>query len=269
MSESLSLLERLFSLKDKAALITGASGGIGQTLAVALAEAGAVVGVHGTDKRRLKQTGRCVAEAGGRATLLPADLRTVDACRRLIADAHAALGRLDILINCAGTNRRQCIDAVTEDDFDTLVAVNLKSVYFLSQAAHPIMQAQGGGKIIHVGSMTSHVGLGNLSVYGITKSALAHLTKTMAVEWAQDNIQVNCLAPGFIRTPLTEGPLWGDPHRRQWLTERIPARRPGEPHELIGVALLLASEASSYLTGQTLNVDGGFLAGGSWERDAT
>jgi NAD(P)-dependent dehydrogenase (short-subunit alcohol dehydrogenase family) len=166
-----------------------------------------------------------------------------------------------------GTNRRKPIRDVEAQDFEHIVAVNLQSVFFTCQAVYPIMREQGGGKIINVGSVTSTDGLGGVSVYGATKAAVAQLTKTMALEWAKDNIQVNCLAPGFIMTPLTEKGLWGDSHRKQWLLDRIPARRPGKPEELVGAALLLASDASSYITGQIINVDGGYLAGGSWLRD--
>lgn len=267
MTTTASLSQRLFSLEGKAALVTGASGSIGRALVMVLAEAGARVGVHGRSAAQLEETRRLIVELGGHAVMLLADLSSVEACRKLIADAHAALGRLDVLINCAGINQRKPIAAVTDDDFETIVAVNLRAAFFLSQAAYPIMRAQGGGKIINIGSLTSFIGLGSVSVYGATKAALTQLTKTMAVEWAKDNIQVNCLAPGFMLTPLTETALWGDQYKCEWLLNRIPARRPGQPEELTGLALLLASPASSYLTGQTIAVDGGVLAGGSWERD--
>lgn len=261
------LFDRLFSLRGKVALVTGASGGIGRVLAVALAEAGAAVGVHGSTDAKVGAACRAVEHAGGKAAALPADLRDATSCRRLIAEARDALGRLDILINCAGTNRRKPVSEVTEDDFDAIAAVNLRSTFFLCQAAHPMLRAQGGGKIINVGSVTSTDGLGGVSVYGATKAAVAQLSRTMALEWAPDNIQVNCLAPGFMFTPLTEVGIWGDPHRKQWLLDRIPAKRPGRPEELIGAAVLLASDASSYLTGQVIDVDGGYLAGGSWLRE--
>ncbi len=261
------LLERLFSLKGKSALITGASGGIGRVLAVALAEAGAIVGVHGATVEKVESTRHAVDQAGGKAVALPGDLGDAGRCRQLIAAAHKSLGRLDVLINCAGVNRRKPIAHVTEEDFDAITAVNLRSVFFLGQAVHPIMRAQAGGKIINIGSVTSTDGLGGVSVYGATKAAVAQLTRTMALEWAGDNIQVNCLAPGFIFTPLTEVGLWGDAHKKRWLLDRIPAKRPGQPDELVGAALLLASNASSYLTGQIINVDGGYLAGGSWLRE--
>jgi NAD(P)-dependent dehydrogenase (short-subunit alcohol dehydrogenase family) len=261
-----SILERLFSLQGKTALITGAAGGIGRVLAVALAESGATVALHDLTVDRLGETQAAIAAGGGNAHMLAADLQDVAACQALITAAHGALGRLDILVNCAAMNRRKPIAAVTPDDFDTIVAVNLRSIYFLCQAAHPLLRAQGGGKIIQVGSINSFYGLDTVSVYGLTKGALTQLTKVMAVEWARDNIQVNCIAPGFMDTPLSK-PVWADEHRAEWLRGRIPARRPGQPEELVGVFLLLASEASSYLTGQTIVVDGGFLAGGSWERE--
>lgn len=266
MTEQLPILQRFFSLQGKSALITGASGGIGRVLAVSLAEAGAAIGVHGRNPDKIAETCAQVEAAGGQAAPLPADLAEVEACRQLVAETHQALGRLDILINCAATNRRKPIAEVTQDDFDTIMAVNLRSIYFLSQAARPIMQAQGGGKIIHVGSINIFYGLDTVSVYGLTKGGLGQLTKVMAVEWAEDNIQVNCVTPGYFLTPLSK-PLWEDEQKARWFRNRLPARRPGLPEELVGVVLLLAGNASSYVTGQNIVVDGGFLAGGSWSRD--
>lgn len=264
MTQQASLLERLFSLEGKIALITGAGGGIGRVLAVALAEAGATVALHDLAAERLTATVDAIRMVGGQAVPFVADLAEVAACQQLITEVHQAFGRLDILVNCAAMNRRKPIATVTQDDFDTIVAVNVRSIYFLSQAARVMMQAGGGGKIIHIGSINSFYGLDTVSVYGLTKGALAQLTKVMAVEWAEDHIQVNCVAPGFMDTPLSK-PVWADERKAHWLRSRIPARRPGLPDELVGVVLLLAGPASSYLTGQTLVVDGGFLAGGSWE----
>ena len=259
--------ERIFDLSGKRALIIGASGGIGRVLATNLATAGAAVGVHGTNREKVSETTKLIEKSGGKAVPLLRKLERVEDCRRFVQEAQLALGAINILINCAGTNRRKPIREVSEDDFDSIVAVNLRSVFFTCQAVYPIMRQQGGGKIINVGSVTSTDGLGGVSVYGATKAGVAQLTRTMALEWARDNIKVNCLAPGFIMTPLTETGLWGDAHRKQWLLDRIPARRPGKPEELVGAALLLASDASSYITGQIINVDGGYLAGGSWLRD--
>jgi NAD(P)-dependent dehydrogenase (short-subunit alcohol dehydrogenase family) len=257
------ILHRLFSLEGKVALVTGAGGGIGRTLAMALAEAGATVGLHDRESAMTDEVKGEIESAGGKAFQFSADLVDVEACARLIVEAHSSTGRLDVLVNCAAMNRRKPIDEVTPGDFDAIVAVNLRSVYFLSQQAHRLMKAQSGGKIIHIGSINSFYSLDGVSVYGLTKGALAQLTRAMAVEWAKDNVQVNCIAPGFMRTPLS-APVWADAHRAAWLTERIPMRRPGEPEELAGMVLLMASNASTYLTGATVNVDGGVLAGGSW-----
>jgi len=263
-----SFLQRLFSLKDKTALVTGASGGLGRAMAVALAGAGARVGIHGTKAGKLEETRQAVEQVGGDGVVLSALLGDAAQCQKLAADAMSALGRIDILLNCAGTSRRKLIDTVTQEEFDWIIGVNLRSAFFLSQAVHPMMRQQGGGKIINIGSMTSTLGFANLSVYGMTKSALAQATKTMAIEWAADNIQVNCVAPGFMLTPLTEEYYWKDPHRSRWMYERIPARRAGLPEDLAGIVVWLASPASSYVTGQVIAVDGGFTAGGSWEQAA-
>ena len=259
------LLHRLFSLDGKCALITGAGGGIGRALAVAFAQAGAVIGAHNRSAPALAETMRQIGCVGGRAIALDGDLVDANVCKPLIGQAHAALGRIDILINCAGMNRRKPLDEVTQDDFDTITAVNLRSAFFLSQAAHPIMRAQGGGKIVNIGSLTSSIGLGGVGVYGLGKAGLGQLTKTMALEWAGDNIQVNCLAPGFIDTPLNHDALWGDAKKSAWILERTAARRPGTTDDLLGAALLLVSPGSDFITGQTITVDGGFLAGGWWD----
>lgn len=257
-------LKRFFSLAGKAALVTGAGGGIGRALALGLAGAGAAVGLHGRSRESLAETSREVDAVGGRSLLLAADLNDPDACPRLIDEASAGLGGLDVLVNCAGMNRRKPIDQVSDADYETIMNVNLKSAFLLSRAARLVMRRRGGGKIIHVASLTSSIALGGTSVYGMSKAALVQLARTQAVEWAPDNIQVNCLAPGFVVTPLTEGPLWGDPKRRDWLLGRIPANRPGRPDEMVAAVLYMAGPGSSYLTGQTITVDGGVLAGGTW-----
>ncbi|MBP7964924.1 MAG: glucose 1-dehydrogenase [Caldilineaceae bacterium] len=268
MDQSYPILNRLFSLEGKTALVTGAAGGIGGVLAVSLAQAGATVAVHARSLAAAQQAADDVAAQVPDAQVVPVagDLASVEECRRMVAETVAASGRLDILINNAATNRRGPIAEVSEDDFDAISAVNTKAVYFLSQSAYPHMKAQGGGKIIHIGSANAFFALDTVSVYGLTKGAVAQMTKAMAIEWAPDNIQVNCVSPGFMMTPLSK-PIWEDENRAKWFRTRIPQRRPGLPEELVGAILLLACPASSYITGQTLIVDGGFEAGGSWLRD--
>jgi NAD(P)-dependent dehydrogenase (short-subunit alcohol dehydrogenase family) len=261
------ILDRLFSLREKVALVTGASGGIGRALAVALAEAGATVAVHGRKTQELDETRRQIEAAGGRALPFTSDLGEVGPNRELVQNVRAAAGRLDVLVNCAGMNRRVPLAQAPAEDFDAILDVNLRSPFLLCQAVHSVMKAEGGGKVVNIGSLTSLWGLGGVGVYGMSKMGMASLTRTLAVEWARDNIQVNCLCPGFIKTPLTEKSVWADSFKSKWILDRVAARRPGKPEDLVGTALLMASAASDFMTGQFIAVDGGALAGGWWEPD--
>jgi len=253
----------LFSLRGSVALVTGASGAIGGELARVLASAGAELALSGRSAARLERL-RCeIVAAGGTAQAFPADLAELESIEPLVQSVRDRFAHIDILINCAGTNQRMPIGDVSPEVYDQLMAVNLRSPYFLTQQIARGMAEAGRGKIVHIGSLTTQIGLGGVSVYGMSKSALAQLTKTMAVEWAAHNIQINCLCPGFIATELTE-PLWSHPRRREWILDRLPIKRPGRPDDLAGMALLLSSRASDYITGQTIFVDGGFTAGSPW-----
>jgi NAD(P)-dependent dehydrogenase (short-subunit alcohol dehydrogenase family) len=253
-----------FGLHDRVALVTGASGGIGVAIARGLAAAGAAVMLAGRDAARLEAAQKEIVGAGGRAAVTIAELAEAAAAQPVVEDTVEALGGLHILVNCAGMNRRQPILEVQPETFDHIIAVNLRSAYFLSQAAARHMIAAGGGKIVNIGSLTCTIGISDISAYGASKAGLASMTKSMAVEWAEHNIQVNCLAPGFIMTPLTEKGLWGDERRSRWMLDRIPARRPGMPDDMVGMAVLMASRASDYMTGQVVTLDGGLLAGSPW-----
>lgn len=255
-------LQDLFSVEGRVALVTGASSGIGRELAVGLARAGARVALCGRSEERLDATRQRIADHGGDAATFAADLGDLAVIPTLVESVSARFGQLDILVNCAGMNRREPIAEVTPETYAQIMDVNLRGVYFLSQAALPHL-SERGGKVINIGSLTTTFGLGNLSVYGLTKSAIGQLTRVMAIEWAARNIQVNCLCPGWIATELTQ-PLWNDPHRRDWILARVPMRRPGQPHDLVGFVIYLASHASDFTTGQTFYIDGGFMAGGQW-----
>jgi len=259
-------VEELFSLQGKRALITGAGGGIGHSLARGMAGVGASVAVHARTPQKVQALAEGIEAAGGRAVVITAELTDVKEARRLVAESHSALGGLDILINCAATNTREPIDEVTEEHWDRIMAVNLKSLYFMSQEAHRLMKANQSGKIIHIGSINPFFALGGVSAYGASKGGVTQLTKVMAVEWAKDNVQVNCVVPGYIATPLSK-PIWDDEYKANWLRTRIPVRRPADPEELVGAVVFLASESSTYITGTTIVVDGGVLAGGWWEPD--
>ena len=253
----------LFSLEGKVALVTGASGGIGGVLAHGLAAAGGRIALTGRDHAKLENVRREIEASDGQAHAFATDLDDPEAIPALVSSVLERFGRIDILVNCVGINKREPMRDVNRETFRKIIATNLESVYFLSQAIMPVMQKTGGGKIVHIGSLSAAVGLSEVSVYGMTKAALAQLTKTMAIEGAPMGINVNCLCPGFIATELTV-PLWENGNRKRWMLERLPLNRPGKPEDLVGTTVLLASSASDYMTGQSVYIDGGFLAGSEW-----
>lgn len=253
---------QIFDLTGKTALITGAGGGIGRWLAMGLAAAGANVVLTDVDAKSLQDVAKLLKTKKFKAKTVVADLRDAKQRQALIKDVASAYG-LDILINCAAVNIRKPTINVSEDDYDTIMNLDLKTPFMLSQLAAKVMRGRDGGAIIHIGSINGFQGLPEVGVYGPAKAALEQLTKVQAIEWAPWNIRVNCLAPGFINTPLTKS-LQADPARSSWIRGRVPLARFGQPSELMGVTLLLASAAGSFLTGQTIYVDGGFTAGSDW-----
>lgn len=260
MTGTATILEEMFSLEGKIALVTGAAGGIGRTFATGLARAGAAMALCDIRRDALDPVLAAIEQDGGSANGYFVDLASRTSIRGLAGELESAFGRVDILINCAAINTREPILDVEESTFDRIMAVNLRGLYQLSQAVVPLMPGSGG-KIVNIGSLNSEIALAHVSVYGATKGAVKQLTKAMAVEWAGRNIQVNCIIPGFIRTPLS-APVWADERKARWMTERIAMGRPGEPSELLGLAIFLSSNGSSYVTGQSMIVDGGVMAGG-------
>ena len=248
----------LFSLEGKCAIVTGATSGIGQAMARALAEAGADVAGVGSSGN-FAETESLVKPTGRKFVSITADLANMDDVRKVVPHAVQALGRLDILINNAGTIRRAPSVDFSEQDWDDVMTINLKSAFFLAQAAARVYLEQGtGGKIINVASLLSYQGGILVPSYTASKSGLAGVTKTMANEWASKGINVNAIAPGYIATKNTE-PLRNDPVRSKAILERIPAGRWGDPSDLAGITVFLASRASDYCHGATYPVDGGWL----------
>lgn len=261
--------DALFSLKEKAAIVTGAGGGLGAWLSAGLAAAGARVLLTDHPQSSTGDAAATIRQSGGTVQEFPCDLLEGDASERIVEAAVAAFGGVDILVNNAGTNRREPIFEVSRQTWDLISAIDLRVPYELSRSAAKVMEERGnGGSIVQIGSLTNAIGLEGVSVYGAHKAALCQLAKTMAVEWARHRIRVNAICPGFMLTPLSK-PLWDDPQKERWILNRSLLRRPGYPEELIGCLLLLASQAGSFITGQTLYVEGGWMAGTPWTEPNT
>lgn len=258
-------LEKLFSLKNKVVLLTGAAGGIGSELAKGLAGVGAEMALADLATPPLQSLILTLDEGEHSGYVL--DIANMDSIHQCVSDVLFRYGRIDVLINCAGINRREGFLDVEEATYDRIMGINLKGLFFLTQVVVRESMMKTGGKIINMASYNSTSMLGGVSVYGATKSAVAALTRSMAIEWAKFDIQANAIAPGHILTPLT-AITWSNEHRAKYLRERIAAERPGLPKELLGITILLASGASSYITGDLINIDGGAIAGGKpWQFD--
>lgn len=256
----------LFSLHGKVAVVTGAGGGLGAWLAAGLAAAGAHLLLTDHPRSPTDNTAELIAQLGVLVHQHECDLLEDDAAERITQAAVDTFGRVDVLVNNAGTNRREPIFEVSRKTWELISTVDLRLPYELSRAVAKVMaDRKEGGSIVHIGSLNNAIGLEGVSVYGAHKAALCQVAKSMAIEWAKYRIRVNALCPGFMLTPLSK-PLWDDPQKGQWILERSLMRRPGYPEELIGALLLLASEAGSFITGQTMYVEGGWLAGTPWSQ---
>ncbi len=247
-----------FKLNGKVAVVTGANTGLGQGMCVALAEAGAkVVGVA---RRDCDETEKMVKEAGGEFHYIQADLSSMEPVERIVSETVEHFGRMDVLVNNAGIIKREDALEYTEQEWDDVVFINQKFVFFLSQAAANQFVKQGdGGKIINIASMLSYQGGIRVPAYTASKSAILGLTKAMANEWASYNININAIAPGYMETNNTKA-IRSDASRNEEILGRIPAKRWGTPADMMGAVVFLASDASSYVNGFTLAVDGGWLA---------
>ena len=256
--------EILFGLKDKVAIVTGAGGGLGAWFSAGLACAGAKVLMTDHPRSSTQESADVIRQSGADIRGHQCDLTEGDAAERIVQAAIDEFGRVDILVNNAGTNKREPIFEVTRHTWDLISTVDLRLPYELSRAVAKSIATRGsGGSIIHIASLNNAIGLQGVSVYGAHKAALCQLAKSMSIEWAEYRIRVNAICPGFMLTPLSK-PLWDDPQRGNWILNRSLLKRPGYPQELIGMLLLLASEAGSFITGQTMYVEGGWLAGTSW-----
>lgn len=246
-----------FKLDGRVALVTGASTGLGRAIAIALAEAGADVACHG-NTRSPDASCEAVSNVGRKSLALLGDLSDRETPRQLIENAIAHFGQLDILVNNAGTIRRAPATEYSEEDWETVIEVNLSSVFRLSQLAGRHMIKRRRGKILNIASLLSFQGGITVPAYAASKGGVAQLTKALANEWAAKGVNVNSIAPGYMRTDNTKA-LQQDETRNRQILERIPAGRWGEPSDLAGAAVFLCSAASDYVNGQVLVVDGGWL----------
>lgn len=245
-------------LDGRVALVSGGSRGLGLGIAMALAHQGADLVLVARGRDELARAAEAVAATGRRVVTIAADIASEDA-ERLVDRALGELWRLDILVNAAGINIRKPADTFTRDELRTVLQVNLEAAFLLSQAAGRVMRRQRQGRIICVGSIAAEVAVPNVAAYAMSKGGLRQMVKSLALEWAADGVTVNAIAPGRFWTRMTDA-VFSDERLYASAVRVIPMRRPGVPADLAGAAVLLASDAGAYITGQTIVVDGGWLA---------
>ena len=252
-------MKDLFSLKNKVAIVTGGNGGIGKAIARGLAGTGANIVIAARNEAKTKEAVTEIHEEFGTQVIgVRVDLLQEEQIRALAAKALETLGHIDILVNNAGMNIRKLPQDYTAAEWDEVIDTNLRGAFLCSQAVHPAMKAAGGGKVINIGSMTSIFAGSKLAPYGTSKGGIVQMTRSLAVAWAPDNIQVNAILPGFINTDLTRQARKEILGLEERVISRTPVGRWGEPDELIGPAIFLASHAADFLTGVALPVDGGY-----------
>jgi 2-deoxy-D-gluconate 3-dehydrogenase len=246
-----------FDLSAKVALVTGGNGGIGFAMARGLADAGAAIVIAARDPEKNARAVEVLQQTGTKVLSISTDVRNEASVQAMVNAAEQAFGHVDILVNNAGINIRKAPQDYTLDEWQQVLHTNLTGVFLCSRAVYPSMVKAGGGKIINIGSMTSIFGSNVSPAYAATKGGVVQFTKSLAIFWAKDNIQVNAILPGWIHTDLTAS---ASSERYQFIRSRIPHGRWGEPDELAGAAVFLASRASDYVTGIALPIDGGYTS---------
>jgi len=252
-------MKDMFGLQGKVAIVTGGNGGIGKAIARGLAAQGADLAIAARNEAKTAEAVREIQKESGRQVIgIKVDLGQEEQIRSLGAKVLETFGHIDILVNNAGTNIRKLPQEYTVAEWDEILNTNLRGAFLCSQAVYPAMKSAGHGKIISIGSMTSIFGAAKVALYGTSKGGIVQLTRSLAVAWAPDNIQVNAILPGFINTDLTRSARKDIPELEARVIARTPVGRWGEPDELAGTAIFLASPASDFLTGVALPVDGGY-----------
>ena len=252
----------LFDLSGRVAVVTGGNGGIGLGMAQGIAAAGATVVLAGRNADKGAAAVKQIKDAGGKAEFAEVDVTSEQSCRALIDGAAARHGKLNILVNNAGTNIRKVPDILKLDEWRTVMDTNLTSAFVCTHAAYPHMRQAGGGKIINIGSMMSIFGASFSPAYAASKGGIVQFGRACATAWAKDNIQVNAVLPGWIDTELTQGARREVDGLHERVLARTPAGRWGDPKDFAGIAVFLASAASDFVTGAAIPVDGGFAVQG-------
>jgi NAD(P)-dependent dehydrogenase (short-subunit alcohol dehydrogenase family) len=247
----------LFDLSGRVALVTGASKGLGRAMAMGLAKAGCDLALCARDARGLRETGTAASASGVRAETFAMDVLRRENVAEAVDAVVASFGKIDILVNNAGVNVRKTTLDLSENEWDRVLDTNLKGYFLVAQAVAPHMIRQRRGKVIHISSIFGAVGMNNQLAYACSKGGINQMTKVMAIEWAPHNVQVNAIGPTYFETPLV-ATLRDDPERFRFINERTPMGRWGQPEELEGTVVYLASKASDFVTGQTIYVDGGW-----------
>ena len=261
------MTDELFSVKDQIVLVSGASRGIGRAIAEGFAAREASVVVTGRVAESIEQTAREIRPDGGTTLGMVCDVADTKAIRQLVEDVIERFGRIDTLVNCAGVNKRMNIEDYTEEEYDFITNVNIKGAFIMAQAVGRHMIEARRGSQIQIDSLNTHRPLKRVGPYAMSKAAMSQMTRCMAMEWGASGVRVNAIAPGFTLTELAR-PVWeNSPHMDQWREENTPLRRFGHPEDMVGAAIFLASEASSFVTGQILYVDGGTSCGLFWPID--
>jgi 2-dehydro-3-deoxy-D-gluconate 5-dehydrogenase len=250
----------LFDLHGKVAIVTGGNGGIGLGIARGLAEAGASIVVAARNPEKTRNAVEQLAALGVRAVGLQTDVTDAADVAKMVEDSVGALGGVDILVANAGMSIRKRPETYSMEEWTRVITTNLTGVFACCHAVYPQMKSRGGGKIVTIGSMSSIFGMEMAAPYASTKGGVVQMTKSLAAAWAADNIQVNCILPGWINTDLTVGARQAMPNLHDNVVERTPMKRWGTPEDLAGAALFLCSRASDFITGASLPVDGGFSA---------
>jgi gluconate 5-dehydrogenase len=257
------MTDSLFCVKDKVTLVSGASRGIGRALAAGFAERGATVIITGRDQATLTATAEEISTETGKVVPIVCDVASVDAIKSTVAEVVSRFGKIDTLVSVAGVNIRQPSADFTEDDYNFVVDINLKGAFFIAQQVGQQMVQQGFGSIINIDSLNTYAPLKNVAPYALSKAGVVMMTRSLALEWGSAGVRVNSIAPGFVLTDLTKK-LWSDPTMLAWGKTNTPLDRLGEVEDMVGAAIFLASQASAFMTGQVVRVDGGFSAGMNW-----